>query len=139
MTAFLWNIAIWEWVVAALVVIGGWLWRHDRAQLMALYDKWTTPAERSAIDRAAHELAPLIQLVHTLAPDAVLFIEHAMPGTAGALKFTAAVERIVAILASHGITASASLQSIVEAAVQAAYATVLQNGTLATSAGGAQA
>jgi hypothetical protein len=128
MDSFFTNLTVWEWVVAGAIVVGGVVWRQDRQRLVAWLDKRLTPREQA-------DLASVVSIVQALAPDAVLFVEHSLPQAAGVEKFAAAVERILGILAAHGISASDSMQSLVQAAVQAAYAAAKQDGRLAASAG----
>ena len=112
------------WFIGIVIVVGGYLWRKDHAQIVAWYDAHTTAKQRETI-------AQDIAIIKPLAEAAVPYVEQFFAGLPGEQKFTKAVEHVITILGHRGI-APDPLQ--VRAAVQKAYATAKVDGTLAASA-----
>jgi hypothetical protein len=112
------------WAIGVAIVIVGFIWNHYRAQLVAFYDAHTTAKQREAI-------ASDIAIIKPLAEDGVLLAEQNFPHMPGAQKFVQAVEHVVSILNSRGVSVPPAL---IHGAVQKAYSATKVSGELSASA-----
>lgn len=111
------------WAVGVAIVVGAWIWKHDRKQLVAFYDAHTTAKQREII-------AQDVAIVRPLAEAAVPYVEQFYADLPGAQRFIRAVDHVVTILAGRGQTVPPAL---VRAEIQRAYGIAKANGTLAAS------
>jgi hypothetical protein len=112
------------WAVGVAIVLGVFIWRHYRTQLVAFYDAHTTAKQREVI-------ASDIAIIKPLAEEGVLLAEQNFPNMPGAQKFVQATEHVLEVLNSRGISV---VPSMIHGAVQKAYSSTKVSGELQASA-----